>query len=213
MIERIRVPREWMAMAAEDEKVHVGFQEPKMLVVVHGALVYNIPREKTPVHRLRANDFAMAAQVVRGCNMVRLADGGCVPLDMLRPLFLQAGDSVATCPVIETDRIARYGEKQAKGLLPWQKKKQRAPLPRVRSDAYKHYNRVCRVDSLRNLGVKVTYTKNGPFWALADGNVWLSSFRKELRYVVRGDVSVGDKCVVWGPFGECLWLSFTTRKA
>ena len=83
------------------------FSEPQIVVVAHDTLVYNNPREMKSIDRLRSNDLVMTTKVSRECKMVWLADGGCVPLKILRPLLLHAGDFVATCPVVEIDCIAR----------------------------------------------------------------------------------------------------------
>ena len=58
-------------------------------------------------------------------------------------------------------RGKRYG---AKGV----------PDPKQMSGKFSH---VCLVDAMRSLGVKVPYLKNGPFWALADGNPLLEPFQ------------------------------------
>ena len=42
---------------------------------------------------------------------------------------------------------------------------------------------VCLVTALRSFGVSVPYTSNGPFRALADGNVFLEPFRMQLVHV------------------------------
>ena len=39
------------------------------------------------------------------------------------------------------------------------------------------FSQVCLVDAIRSLGVKAPYIKNGPFWALADGNSLLEPFQ------------------------------------
>lgn len=41
----------------------------------------------------------------------------------------------------------------------------------------KLYRDVCLVDVLRAHGFKIDYPGNGPFWALADGNVFLSDWK------------------------------------
>ena len=44
------------------------------------------------------------------------------------------------------------------------------------------FQQVCLVTSLRNLGVQLPYTSNGPFKALADGNPMLEPLGKKLTY-------------------------------
>ena len=39
------------------------------------------------------------------------------------------------------------------------------------------FSQVCLVDAIRSLGVKAPYVRNGPFWALADGNCLLEPFQ------------------------------------
>ena len=39
-----------------------------------------------------------------------------------------------------------------------------------------HFADNCLVDSLRSVGIKVPYTKAGPFWALKDGDEMLAPF-------------------------------------
>ena len=46
-------------------------------------------------------------------------------------------------------------------------------LRRIESERKKN---VCLVDSLRSLGVPVPYSGDGPFYALADGNIFLSPY-------------------------------------
>ena len=41
---------------------------------------------------------------------------------------------------------------------------------------YMHFADNCLVDSLRSVGIKVPYTKAGPFWALKDGDEMLAPF-------------------------------------
>ena len=48
------------------------------------------------------------------------------------------------------------------------------PIP-VREGSDRKHN-VCLVDTLRSLGRKVPYDRDGPFWALADGNTMLRPF-------------------------------------
>ena len=45
-----------------------------------------------------------------------------------------------------------------------------------RKQAPAKFTDVCLVDAIRSLGVKVPYLKDGPLWALADGNELLEPF-------------------------------------
>ena len=60
----------------------------------------------------------------------------------------------------------------------------------------RHKN-VCLIDALRGLGVKVPYTKDGPFWAMADGNPMLSRFGQVLQRVAKSDVMGKGKYVLY----------------
>ena len=46
----------------------------------------------------------------------------------------------------------------------------------AKSPRPKHFADNCLVDSLRSVGIKVPYTKAGPFWALKDGDDMLAPF-------------------------------------
>ena len=47
----------------------------------------------------------------------------------------------------------------------------------MRPTACERYEEVCLIDSLRAHRYKVQYTKDGPFWALADGNTFLQPWQ------------------------------------
>jgi hypothetical protein len=56
---------------------------------------------------------------------------------------------------------------------------------------------VCLIDTLRVLGVKVPYTGNGQFWALADGNRMLEPFSRELDTIQRPLFGIYGKYVLY----------------
>lgn len=45
----------------------------------------------------------------------------------------------------------------------------RRPIQKNGSETEERFRETCLVDAFRSLGVKVSYSGHGPFWALADG--------------------------------------------
>ena len=65
----------------------------------------------------------------------------------------------------------------------------------MEKDASK-YDDVCLIDSLRALGVKLTYERSGPFRAIADGNRLLQEHSLRLSHANVSDLQGGGRFVV-----------------
>ena len=58
------------------------------------------------------------------------------------------------------------------------------------------FDDVCLIDAFRALGVKVPYTCDGKFWALADGNRMLEPFGRKLDSIQRLCFGIRGKYVL-----------------
>ena len=128
----------------------------------------------------KAGDTFMVAskeKIVDGYRMLPLVGGGAVQSDHVRP---------------ETFDAYPWGPHLIWFELPKRVRKSKQTRDRVRSttprnkdtcDYHQRFEEVCLIDALRIAGVKVPYSQNGPFWALADGNSLLQPYGKQLRRI------------------------------
>lgn len=123
-------------------------------------------------------------KLVDGVYMLDLEGGGSVPFEFVTPrtgceLNINPDLVVINLPVPRIQRTIRH--RRAGGNVKF---------------ADSQFDDVCLNHAFRDHGVKVPYTRSGPFWILRDGNEMLLPFKLECKRVTQHALGTAGKYIV-----------------